>query len=73
MPKTTPLSGQVDRNVYVATCRFRVRTNLVCVVDQRFCRVGLDAWQSDVEPNAEKVAAIPEVQVDLGGGRPAPR
>jgi hypothetical protein len=38
----------------------------VCFVDQRFCGIALQTRQPDVEPNAEKVAAVPEVQIDFG-------
>src|SRR5580698_912841 len=56
-------SDQVDRNVDVAACGFRVGANLVRFVHQGLGDVALDTGQADVEASAEEVAAVRQIQV----------
>src|SRR6202161_4862432 len=56
-------SDQVDRNVDVAACGFRVGANLVRFVHEGLGDVALDTGQADVEASAEEVAAVRDGQV----------
>jgi hypothetical protein len=63
------LSDQVDGNVDVAACCFRVRTDLVCFVDQGLSGSAIDAWKADVEPSTEELTVISDVQIHFGVDR----
>src|SRR5258708_40071852 len=68
-----PGSDQFDRNIDVAACGFRVRTNLVRFVDQGLGGVAIDTRQADVQTSTEKVATVRHVQIHFGVDRDVSR
>jgi hypothetical protein len=67
----SPLSGsnEVEDDVDVAARGFRVRTDLLGVLDQQPGYFAIKTWQVDIEADAYEILSIRQMQIDLGVNR----
>ena len=60
---------QVDFDIDVPPCGFRIGTNLVRAVHKRLRHLMLQTRQADVETSLEKVTLVAQAKVHLGVNR----